>query len=279
MILLMRLRLGGTARIWLVIGVALACVLAAFLLPPLRQSQSYHNFADQRALWGIPNFLNVVSNAVFIVAGLMGLSVLLNTKWSMLAFVEGREGWPYTVLFLGVVWIGFGSAYYHWMPNDSTLVWDRLPMAFVFMSLVATLICERINLRAGLLLLGPLVLVGAASVEYWRWTGNLWPYAVVQYASLLLVGMILMFFPPRYTRGGDLLWVAAIYGIAKVAEALDGPILVASRLISGHTVKHLVAAFALFWILKMLWQRTNLGVETPEGISQAQRPERRGTVP
>src|ERR1700746_1848008 len=43
------------------------------LLPPIPQDQSYHQFADQRTLLGIPNFWNVVSNLPFLVVGAAGL--------------------------------------------------------------------------------------------------------------------------------------------------------------------------------------------------------------
>ena len=53
---------------------AMAVTLAALLLvPPIPQDQSYHQFADQRALLGMPNFWNVVSNLPFIVIGAIGL--------------------------------------------------------------------------------------------------------------------------------------------------------------------------------------------------------------
>jgi hypothetical protein len=198
----------------------------------------------------------------------MGLAFLQDKSRSAPAFLESRERRPYTVCFLGVVWIAFGSAYYHRSPNDSTLVWDRLPMTVVFMSILAATVCERMSLKAGLLLLGPLVLAGAASVWYWRWTGNLWPYAAVQYASPLLIGLLMLLFPSRYTRGTDLLWIAAIYSVAKMAEALDARIFAVGKLISGHAVKHLVATFALFWLLRMLARRTSTKLDSVPAASQ-----------
>jgi hypothetical protein len=267
---MMSMKLSRPAISWLVIGVAAASVLCVFLLPPLRQAQSYHNFADDRAFFGVPNFLNVISNVGFVVVGLMGLGFLLKKNGPTLGFIDARERWPYAVFFLGAIWIGFGSAYYHWTPKDSTLVWDRLPMTVAFMSVLAATICERISVRAGLLLLGPLVLAGAASAWYWRRTCNLWPYAEVQYASPLMVGLIILLFPPRYTRGVDLLWAVAIYAVAKIAEALDRPIFSVGRLVSGHTLKHLVAALALFWVLRMLCRRTNASLSLqPQNINKS----------
>jgi hypothetical protein len=253
----MTLPLTRLGRIWLVVLIALAGALAALLLPPLQQPQEYHQFADQRTWLAIPNFLNVISNVGFLLVGLAGLGFLCNktTVKASRIFVEPAERIPYAAFFLGILFTGFGSAYYHWRPSDSTLVWDRLPMTVAFMSLLAATIAERIALRAGLRLLGPLILAGAASVGYWRWHGNLWPYAAAQYYSILLVGLILALFPARYSRSDDLVWVAVLYALAKVAEALDARILAASRLVSGHTLKHLLAAFAVYWILRMLVKR------------------------
>jgi hypothetical protein len=231
--------------------------LAVLLLPPFKQPQAYHQFADQRTWFGIPNFLNVISNVGFLLVGLVGLGFLWNNTSANASrsFVEPSERIPYAAFFLASIFTCFGSAYYHWRPSDSPLVWDRLPMTMAFMSLLAATIAERIDLRAGLRLLGPLILAGAASVGYWRWRGNLWPYAAAQYYSVLLVGLIIFLFLPRYSRRADLLWVTALYALAKAAEALDARILAASRLVSGHTLKHLLAALAVYWVLRMLVKR------------------------
>lgn len=254
----MNLPLTRLGRLWLIVLIALAGVVGVLVLPPLRQPQAYHRFADQRSWRGIPNCLNVISNGAFLIVGLMGLGFLLENRsvGAGASFVEPSERLPYAVFFVGAVLTSFGSAYYHWNPNDSTLVWDRLPMTVAFMAILAAMIAERIDLKAGLCLLWPLVLAGAASVWYWRWSGNLWPYAAAQYFSLLLVGMIIVLFPPRYSHSGDLLWVAAFYALAKIAEALDARILRATRFVSGHTLKHLIAALAVYCVLRMLVRRS-----------------------
>ena len=41
------------------LGLAAASLAALLLLPPILQDQSYHRFADERTLFGIPNFWNV----------------------------------------------------------------------------------------------------------------------------------------------------------------------------------------------------------------------------
>jgi Ceramidase len=144
-----------------VMGILTVTSLASLLLlPPIPQDQSYHQFADQRALLGIPNFWNVVSNLPFIAVGAAGLR-------------RFRQDPITIVLFLGVFLTGFGSSYYHWNPNDDTLFWDRQPMTLFFMAILAATIEERVNARAGAILLWPLLALGVFSLLLWRWTDDL----------------------------------------------------------------------------------------------------------
>jgi len=251
-------RPGFRARAWLVILLAVLGLAAVLVLPPLRQPQRYHQFADQAAFLGIPNCLNVISNVAFVIVGLRGLGFLAQKRGANGpgAFIEASERWAYAAFFLGVTLTGFGSAYYHWNPSHSALVWDRLPMTVAFMSVLAATVTERLHVKLGRLLLVPFVVAGAASVFYWQRTGNLWPYAAVQYYSVFLVAVMIGLFPPRYSRTPDWLEVMGIYALAKVAEALDQPIMSLTKVVSGHTLKHLLAAVAVLWLLRMLAKRT-----------------------
>jgi hypothetical protein len=236
---------------------ALAGIAVFLLLPPLRQAEAYHHFADARTMFGLPNFLNVISNAPFAVFGVMGLWFVGTQRALGKSFVEAVERLPFAVFFAGAFLTCFGSGYYHWNPNDATLTWDRLPMTLAFMGLLAAMIAERIEVRTGLWLLWPLVLAGAASVWWWRYSGNLWPYACAQFFSILLIGLMLVLFPPRYTRTVDLLWVTGFYVLAKILEALDVPIYTLThQFVSGHTLKHLAASVSVYWVLRMLQRRS-----------------------
>ena len=129
-------------------------------------------------------------------------------------------------------------------------------MTIVFMSLISAMIAERINLRAGLWLLPPLLLAGMGSVLQWyfselRGAGDLRFYSAVQVYAVVFL-LIAMLLPPRYTRGADLAIVAGVYVFAKVLELLDKPIFEQGRFVSGHTLKHLAAAAAGYWIFRML---------------------------
>jgi len=110
-------------------------------------------------------------------------------------------------------------------------------------------------------LLGPLVLVGISSVLYWHWgeatgTGNLRPYVAIQSFAILAVLLIIFLFPPRHSRGTDILVAVAWYALAKGTEFYDRDIYSAGQLVGGHALKHLFAALAIFWILRMLWKRS-----------------------
>jgi hypothetical protein len=242
----------------------LVVIIAAILAPRIAQPLAYHDFADRRAWLGIANFGDVVSNAGFAIVGLWGLTILLGP--SRVEFVDSRERWPYVIVFAGMVLTAVGSSYYHLAPDNDRLVWDRLPMTIVFMALVAAMIIERISVPIGLALLPLLLVVGVASVVEWHISeingaSDLRFYAALQvYAVLLLLAILLL--PPRYTRSSDLAIVVGFYVLAKITEAADRPIFAFGHIVSGHTIKHLAAAAAGLWILRMLQKRRP--VERPE---------------
>jgi hypothetical protein len=252
------------ASVTLLIAVTAGLAAVALFLPRIPQPQEYHQFADQRSFLGLPHVGDMVSNLAFAVFGLWGLVFLLRLNPEQIPrhFLDRRERWPYLFVFAGSLFTGIGSWYYHLHPDNASLVWDRLPMAIAFMSLVAAVIAERISPRAGLWLLPILMLIGVGSVLQWymselRGAGDLRFYAAVQAYSVLVL-VIALFMPPRYTRGSDLAIVAGLYALAKVLEILDEQIFAMGRIVSGHTLKHLAAAAGAYWILRMLQKRRPL---------------------
>ena len=234
-------------RFWLLPAIAAAGAVA--LLPPLPEPPALRVLVDERTFFGIANFLNVVSNAPLLLVGAWGLYVVRSSN----AFAAAAEKWPYALLFSAVALASFGSTYYHLAPEDDAgLMWDRLPMSAGFMALLSAVLVERISAKAGLQLLVPLALAGAATVVHWRWSGDILPYAIVQYGGIAAIVAIALLYPSRYTRGGDLLGAVAIYAAAKLAEALDAQIYALGAIVSGHTLKHLIAALALWWLARML---------------------------
>src|SRR5215813_303670 len=226
-------------------GLTAVSLAGLLLLPPIPQDQSYHQFADQRTIFGIPNFWNVVSNLPFLAVGAAGL-------WRY------RDTAATAVFFLGVFLTGIGSSYYHWNPNDGTLFWDRLPMTLCFAAILALVVEERVDAKAGAMLLRPLLAIGIFSLLLWRWTDDLRLYAWAQFFPFLALLLILSLFPAKYT--GTPYWVgaAALYGLAKLLEYYDHEVYSFGGILSGHTLKHLAAAAACFAILKLFQVRRPL---------------------
>jgi hypothetical protein len=234
------------------------CIVAAFLLPRMAQPLSYHDFADHRVTFGIPNFGDVVSNVAFLIAGVAGLVVVFGRP---AAFELPQERWPYAVFFFGLVLTALGSSYYHLAPDNARLFWDRLPMTIAFMGLVASQIVDRISVRAGLVLLLPMLIVGAVSVICWRATeragvGNVIPYALLQGYTIVVLVLIALLWRSRYTRGRYLLYVFVAYVLGKLCEYYDAAILGFGGVVSGHTLKHLFAAGSGSVVCAMLAGRT-----------------------
>lgn len=261
-------------RVLCLAGIALAaCAATLALVPAIPQDPGYHQFADRHGRLGIPNFFNVVSNLPFLLVGLAGLR---DCSGRSPPGMPPRLRPAYLMFFAAVALIGPGSAYYHWAPSNSTLLWDRLPMTVAFMAFLVIIIAEYISEQAGRRLLWPLVITGAASVLYWAFTesrgqGDLRPYALVQFLPLVLIPLILLWFPSRFD-GSVYIWgVLLAYLAAKLAEWMDAPVFGLLQPVSGHTLKHLLAALGTYGMLLRIRRRHGLkparAGQRPENIS------------
>jgi hypothetical protein len=236
-----------------------AGLVAAALLPRVAQDPAYHRFADGRALGPIANAADVLSNAGFLVAGLLGLSAVLRRA----RFADPRERAPWLAFFGAVTLIGPGSVWYHLAPSNGSLLWDRLPMAVGFAALLVAALSERVTAAAARLLV-PLALASVATVAWWWATermgrGDLRPYAFAQFFPMVAVPLVAALFPERYDLGGGWIGCAALYGAAKLAEVGDGAIFAATGTLGGHALKHLLAAAAIAVLAWMVRRRRPLG--------------------
>jgi hypothetical protein len=244
----------------LLLAPAIVIAIVALFLPPIPQPLSYHNFADHRAWLGIPNFGDVASNLPFAIVGLWGLLVLSTP--GAVKFSDRRERWLYLVMFASLILTAIGSGYYHLAPDNAHLVWDRIPIMIVFMALLAAVIAERVSVNIGLSLFPVLEILGIASVLYWRSSelrghGDLRFYAAVQvYAILILLLALLL--PAKYSRGSDFAVIVGFYVLAKILEETDRQVFALGHIVSGHTLKHLAAAGAGYWVLRMLMNRQSV---------------------
>lgn len=248
-----------SARGLALVAATAAVLIAVFLFtPPIPQDPAYHDFADSRTLLGVPNFWNVASNLPFLVVGLFGITVVLRRDHVIIQ--PGLET-AYVVFFSGIFLTAFGSGWYHLVPGNDSLVWDRLPMTVGFAGLFAIIVGEFISASIGRAIVVPLLLAGVASVEYWAWTearglGDLRPYAIVQFLPMALIPFILLLYRPAVGTARHFWWMLLFYVLAKIAEFFDGPVFALGGVVSGHTVKHLFAAVTPAILVYALLQRS-----------------------
>ena len=233
-------------RTIILIALSAISTVAVFFIEPIPQDLSYHEFADTRSILSIPNFWNVASNIPLLLVGGLGFYFLRSKDQPG---ILPDLHLAYRVFFAGILLTGVGSAYYHYAPGNTTLIWDRLPMTFGFMGFITIIIGEHISLPAARRLLIPLLMAGAGSVVYWgiteaRGSGDLRPYAIVQFLPMLLIPLILLMYRSVFNSVSFFWIVIALYALSKLFEYFDFNVYGFGELISGHSLKHVVAAIA-----------------------------------
>ncbi len=249
----MNMPLEQQASAWMPWLLALLVAAVAWQFPPFAQPPGYHAFADQRACWGVRRCLDTLSNGLFMLAGVIGLAAT-HVARRQGRFRDPREAGLYRLLFLAAILLGLGSGYYHLAPDNPRLLLDRLAMMLVFMTWIAALAGERISLQAGVRLLPVLLAAGLGSAAWWGWSeargaGDLRPYLAMQAYAMLLVLWLVYRFPPRYSGAHAPLAVLGLYLLALLGDLGDRVVFDATGgAVSGHTLKHGVAALALVLI-------------------------------
>jgi len=242
-----------TLRAIPLIVLALAAVAMA-LHGPIAPLPHYHHFADSRSWLGIPHAADVLSNFPFAMLA----------AWAALRVRSARaavgRAWPGFVTFLiALAWTAAGSGYYHWAPDNARLVWDRLPIALACAGLLDAMHARSFAGSMPWRLPG-LIAFAVASVAWWAWTdargiGDLRPYLLLQGAPLVVVPLWQAAAgAPRRERIAFAIAIA-LYALAKVLELADAQVLHATGFVSGHTLKHLVAALAAAVIVQLLTER------------------------
>ena len=219
-----------------IILIGIFSIIALSFSSPIKQNLEYHHFCDINKLFGIPNFHNVTSNILFIVVGIYGL-LKLN--------ITSKLKPHYIILFIGIILTGIGSGYYHVNPNNTTLIWDRLPMTIVFMTILSIIIYEFINKKLGQTMLIPALLIGVFSIFYWVIFKDLRFYAFVQFYPMITILIILIFSKSDTTNKLSYWLLFLMYIFAKTCEYFDEFIFNLLHSISGHTLKHIISSLGL----------------------------------
>ena len=242
-------------QVWLMIGAVMVLYgLVRLTFGPLPQNPSIHLLADTRSFFGIvPRAGDVLTNLAILAAGLFGLGL----RNRMTVAPEARTA--VNMLIVASILIAFGSAYYHWAPTNSTLIWDRIPIAIMLMSLLALVMADRMHPLFARDAMWPFIVLGVASVFLWGVSeamgqGDVRLYFIVRIGTGVAIALLLILRPPRHT--GTVWLVAALASEIVMAsfERFDHEVFQWSGgLVSGHNMKHVLAGVALasvFWWLR-----------------------------
>ncbi len=215
----------------LALGLALLAVIAIVASPfvlSIVRTPGFHHYPDSRIAL-------VLSNAPFLLVAALA------------------RGAPW-FLRIAVAAIAIGSGAYHASPGDTLLALDWAPIALTLMLLAATVVDLRIAF-----VLAPALALG--SVAFWLATGgtehggNMAPYVVMQASGVFVPPLIALIAPSR-VRAPWLLAGVACFALARAAAAYDRELLEAIGL-SGHSIKHIIAALAAACALRATTGRSS----------------------
>lgn len=253
---------------WLAAG-ALFLLLAGLLAPQMALPASGgHAFSDIRPWLGLPNAIDVLSNLPFLVLGLLGVYRLHRLEHghdhrhppgAVHVELPGAALDCAWLFFAGLVLVSAGSAFYHLQPDDLLrLTGDRAAMAVAFAGIVGLAVSDRVSQRAAWPAACIALAGGLLAVAVFHESGNVTPWAVVQFGGMALVLVLAGLRPVASGARAmplKLGWIIAAYALAKVLELADGAVFELSRqLVSGHSLKHVVAALAALPVLHAVRQ-------------------------
>lgn len=145
-----------------------------------------------------------------------------------------------------------------WFMNSCLLINDgKLQILIAYSSLFSSFLVERAGEKVGLSCLILLLFISCLSVAYARVFNDLRLCMTFQLIPCLVIPVMAVLLPPKYTHSRFWLWATAAYTIAKIEGLADNKIYNANRyIISGHSLEHLCSAVATLLLTIMLLYRS-----------------------
>ena len=189
--------------------------------------KSYHNFVDKRKFMGVNNTMNVLSNLFFLYPAIYLLMKQNNDKTKFLALI--------------IFGLAITSAYYHLKPNNHTIFMDMIFVISLNTLVLSYFVDENLGYLMGIL--------GISSVVLWNVTNDIRPYTLLQIGILIFCCFKLYETPAK-----DYILPVIGVGISvRLVEMFDSQIYkLTNKLISGHTLKHILATLQIYIVIQAL---------------------------
>jgi len=186
---------------------------------------NYHNFADQRNFFNIPNFFNIISNLFIYIPIHYIIQNRENTnKFNMI-----------DILIINILCIIITSIYYHINPNDNTIIFDKISIVSTIITVCIIILKIENNIIRIIL-----YIIGILSVIYWIKKDNLLFYII------LIIGVPIYICYKLYKYTNLRIYIYShIFSLIllRLVEYYDLPIYqFTNQIISGHSLKHIIAS-------------------------------------
>ena len=193
--------------------------------------KSYHNFVDKRTIFGIPNGMDILSN-LFIALP----AFYLISKQKKISFLS------FNILLLALT-----STIYHINPTDNTIFMD---MIFV-VSLNTVVLSYFVDKQIGYFI----YLLGILSVFYWKKNNDIRLYELLK--IIIPIYVIIIIYKDYNNSNNNvsnyILLIIILSILIRYSEFHDKEIYqMTGKLISGHTLKHIIAGINIYIIIKVL---------------------------
>jgi MFS transporter, DHA3 family, macrolide efflux protein len=228
-----------------------------------------HDYADLRAFAGIPNFGDVVSCAGFLLVSMYGALYLGPLRRAG----AGAAVWnSYAIFLASLAFTAIGAGYYHAVPNDTTLLYSRLPNVLMLVGLMAVVRAETFGARDDNSFLAAGMAAAAGSFVWYSYTkasGNadVGPIYLVQVLCLVLVPLWQWIYKAPRADKGAVFCALLMFVLSQVVGGRDMQILQATGWISGHTIFHLFGAAAaapIVWNMRRRLAQAQAGAQPGE---------------
>lgn len=222
---------------------------AIYQLPALAFDPLAFRLADQRSMFGIAQFCNVISSLPLLFVGGFGMRRAMILK-------AGERRRAYLGFSIGVLLLGVASIYSHLTASFGIDIIKRVPISIAAMSLLALMLTERVWPQRKFFWV--LLILDLLLAPYWFGIEMLGAYRspcylLLKHALILVLPLILLLFPSHYLRNAPLWAATALYALATLAGYYDHQIWDRLQIISGHSVEHLLtaaSALCVMWALR-----------------------------